>query len=115
MQSAGGPGEGSRTHRSLVVLMDDWSYPEYHAAMRTRAVAAEARLRHKSQITLPEAVVAAADVQVGDRFVVEVSPDEPDTIRFHRIRDTYAGSLAEVFDDSAAYLAGERASWDRGG
>ena len=77
-------------------------------------VMAEARLRPKSQITLPEAVVAAADVRVGDRFVVEVAPDEPDTIRLHRIRSSYAGALGDVFTDAGAYLTEERASWEWG-
>ena len=59
--------------------------------------------------------MTAADVQVGDRFVVEVSPDDPDTIRLHRIRDSYAGALQDVFDgDAEPYLEGERASWERG-
>ena len=82
--------------------------------MTTLAISAEARLRAKSQLTLPEPVVAAADVHEGDRFLVEIAPDDPDTIRLHRIRDSYAGSLREVFDDPEAYLAGERATWERG-
>ena len=81
----------------------------------SRPVAAEVRLRQGNRITLPEAVAAAANVQVGDRFVVEFSPDEPDTIHLHRIRESYAGTLHDVVDDPDAYLAGERASWDRGG
>jgi bifunctional DNA-binding transcriptional regulator/antitoxin component of YhaV-PrlF toxin-antitoxin module len=83
--------------------------------MDSQPVTAEARLRAKSQLTLPEPVVEAADIQVGDRFVVEVAPDDPDTIRLHRIRVSYAGSLRDVFDDTADYLAAERASWRRGG
>jgi bifunctional DNA-binding transcriptional regulator/antitoxin component of YhaV-PrlF toxin-antitoxin module len=81
--------------------------------MRAHSVSAEARLRAKSQLTLPEPVVQAADVRVGDRFVVEVAPDDPDTIRLHRIRDSYAGALRDVFVDAADYLATERATWAR--
>ena len=75
------------------------------------AVTAEARLRRKSQLTLPDAIVQAANVGEGDRFVVEVAPDEPDTIRLRRIRSSYAGALAEVYGDAGAYLRGERATW----
>lgn len=82
--------------------------------MSSTSVSAEARLRAKSQLTLPEAVVTAAEVHVGDRFMVEVAPDEPDTIRLRRIRDSYAGALRDVFDDAATYLADERATWERG-
>ena len=76
-------------------------------------VVAEARVRRKSQVTLPESVVRAARVTEGDRFVVEVTPDDPDTIRLHRIRDSYAGTLADLFGDTDAYLQEQRATWER--
>jgi bifunctional DNA-binding transcriptional regulator/antitoxin component of YhaV-PrlF toxin-antitoxin module len=74
-------------------------------------VTAQARIRAKSQLTLPDPIVRAAGVTEGDRYIVEVSPDAPDTIRFHRIRSTYAGALAELFPDGAGYLEHERSSW----
>jgi hypothetical protein len=76
-------------------------------------VTAEARLRAKSQLTLPEPIVDAAGVVEGDRFLVEIAPDEPDTIRLHRIRASYAGALGDVYDGTTDYLAGERATWRR--
>ena len=79
--------------------------------MRSTTVHAEARLRAKSQLTLPEAVVEAAGVREGDRFLVEIAPDAPDTIRLHRIRASYAGALRDVYGDAVDYLASERASW----
>jgi bifunctional DNA-binding transcriptional regulator/antitoxin component of YhaV-PrlF toxin-antitoxin module len=79
------------------------------------SVTAEARLRAKSQLTLPNAVVRATNVSEGDRFVVEVAPDDPDTIRLHRVRSSYAGALHDVFDDAADYLVDERLSWAGGG
>lgn len=82
--------------------------------MRSVAVKAEARLRARSQLTLPEPIVAASALAEGDRFVVEITPDDPDTIRLVRIRDSYAGSLRDVFDDPVEYLANERSIWDRG-
>lgn len=82
--------------------------------MKPQPIAVEARLRRKSQLTLPEPVVAAAHLEVGDRFMVEIAPDDPDTIRLHRVRESYAGALRDTFGDAASYLAGERAGWERG-
>ena len=81
--------------------------------MAYRVVDAEARLRAKSQLTIPEQVVDAIGLQTGDRFLIEVSADEPDVIRLHRIRDSYAGGLREVFGKPSDYLSEERRSWDR--
>ncbi len=80
--------------------------------MSRLAVHAEARLRAKSQLTLPEPIVETAGVAEGDRFLVEITPDDPDTIRLHRIRSSYAGALRDVYGDPADYLAGERATWE---
>ncbi len=66
-------------------------------------------------MTIPETIVEAAGVTEGDRFVVIVEPDDPDTIRLHRVRDTYAGALRDVFGDVDTYLSQERAGWDRDG
>ena len=79
----------------------------------TRAISAEARLRRKSQVTLPDRVVQAANLGVGDRFLVEVAPDDPDTIHLHRIRSSYAGALDGVYGGVDDYVANERATWKR--
>lgn len=76
-------------------------------------VTAEARLRRKSQLTVPDPIVQAANVREGDRFVVEVVPAEPDTITLRRIRSSYAGALNGVYGDAEEYLQGERATWKR--
>ena len=82
--------------------------------MHDPVVTAEARLRAKSQLTLPEAVVAAAGVAPGDRFIVEASVGEPGVIRLQRVRASYAGSMRGVFGpDPETHLAEERASWQR--
>ena len=78
-----------------------------------RPIAAEARLRRKSQLTLPDPVVQAANLGVGDRFLVEVAPDDPDTIHLHRIRSSYAGALEGVYGDVDEFVAAERATWKR--
>jgi len=77
------------------------------------SVTAEARVRARNQLTLPEPVVHAAGIEEGDRFVVEVAAGDPDTVRLHRIRATYAGALRDVFGDPTAFLEGERGSWER--
>ena len=74
-------------------------------------VTAEARLRARNQLTLPEPVVLAAGIVEGDRFVVEVVAGDPDTLRLHRIRASYAGALREVYGDPAEYLEAERETW----
>ena len=76
-----------------------------------RSISAEARLRRKSQLTLPDPVVQAARLGAGDRFLVEVAPDDPDTIHLHRIRPSYAGALDGVYGEVDEYLTDERATW----
>ena len=78
-----------------------------------RAISAEARLRRKSQLTLPDPVVQAANLGVGDRFLVEVAPEDPDTIHLHRIRPSYAGVLDGVYGGVDEYVTRERATWKR--
>jgi bifunctional DNA-binding transcriptional regulator/antitoxin component of YhaV-PrlF toxin-antitoxin module len=80
--------------------------------MATTSVMAEARVRERNQITLPERVAQAGNIEAGDRFVVEVDPADPDTIRLHRIRDSYAGMLRDVYGDPAAALAEAREGWE---
>lgn len=76
------------------------------------SVTAEARMRARNQLTLPEPVVEAAGIHEGDRFVVEVTPGDPDTVRLHRIRASYAGVMRDVYGDATDYLEVERASWE---
>lgn len=80
--------------------------------MTSQRVTTEARMRARNQLTLPEPVVDAAGISEGDRFVVEVVQDDPDTVRLHRIRESYAGALRDVYGDPGDYVAGERASWE---
>ena len=75
-------------------------------------VTAEFRLRDRNQMTMPDAVVQAGGLLAGDRFVVEIDPADPDIIRLHRIRPSYAGALRGLYGDPGEYLETERASWD---
>jgi hypothetical protein len=77
-------------------------------------VRADARLRAKNQLTIPDEIVRAADLASGDTFSVVVDPAAPDLIRLRRLRDSYAGAFADLYGDVESYLEEERASWDRG-
>ena len=79
--------------------------------MTKPSVTAEARMRARNQMTLPGPVVQAAGILEGDRFVVEVTPGDPDTVRLRRIRPSYAGALRDVYEDATEYLDTERQSW----
>ena len=79
--------------------------------MSNMSVIAEARLRGRNQLTLPELVVTAGKLAPGDRFVVELDPADPDTVRLHRIKSSYAGALRDVYGDAATALAEERRGW----
>lgn len=76
------------------------------------SVIAEARLRARNQLTLPDPVVQAGALAEGERFIVEIDPADPDTVRLHRIRPSYAGALRDVFRDPAAALAEIRQGWE---
>lgn len=69
-------------------------------------------MRARNQMTLPEPVVKAAGIVEGDRFVVEMTPGDPDTLTFHRVRPSYAGALRDVFGDPAEFLEAERRTWE---
>jgi hypothetical protein len=79
--------------------------------MTHASVIAEARMRERNQLTLPDTVVRAGGVTAGERFAVEIDPADPDTIRLHRLRRSYAGALRELFADPRAALDEERAGW----
>lgn len=73
---------------------------------------AEARLRARNQLTLPEAIVRAAGIAEGERFLVEIVPDDPDTVRLHRIRASYAGALGDVYGRAHEALEDAREGWE---
>lgn len=78
-----------------------------------KTVSAAARFRARNQITIPDAVVQAAGIEPGETFVVEVGPDDLDTLRLRRIRTSYAGALRGLWgDDANAYLEAERIAWE---
>ncbi|MHB8459946.1 MAG: hypothetical protein ACYDAK_02745 [Candidatus Limnocylindrales bacterium] len=79
----------------------------------SRTVTAAAHLRTRNQVTIPDPIVRAAGFEPGETFVVELDPAEPDTIRWHRVRTSYAGALRGLWGgDAAAWLAAERDAWE---
>lgn len=68
-----------------------------------------ARLRAKSQLTLPEAVVREIGAEAGDRFRVTI---EDGGIRLEPIRRSYYGSLKGVWPvDWMEELRRDRDGW----
>jgi bifunctional DNA-binding transcriptional regulator/antitoxin component of YhaV-PrlF toxin-antitoxin module len=79
--------------------------------MKAENVSGETRIRAKNQMTLPASVVRAAGIVEGDRFFVEVTPVDPDSILLHRIRSSYAEALKTTYGDTTEYLEAERGGW----
>ena len=75
-------------------------------------VSGRARVRARHRLTLPAAVVRAAGIEEGQTIVVEVDPERPDTLRFHRLRRSYAGALRGVYGDTRRYLDKLRRDWE---
>jgi hypothetical protein len=83
-------------------------------ALPGRPVEAEARLRQKNQLTLPEAIVRVLDAAPDDVIVFEADPEEPGVAHLHLLPRTFAGSLTGVYGTSEEvieFVRGERAAW----
>ena len=79
-----------------------------------RPIEAEARLRRKNQLTVPEAIVRALDAAPDDILVFEANPAEPGVAHVHLVPRDFAGSLTGIFGTSEevlAYVRSERAAW----
>jgi len=82
--------------------------------MLDRPVAAEARLRAKNQLTLPEPIVEALEAQLDDVLVFEADPREPGVAHLHLIRHEFAGSMTGTYGtsrDVIAFIREEHAAW----
>lgn len=81
--------------------------------MATRSIA-EARLRMKNQLTLPEPIANALDAEPDDTLVFETDPDQPGTAVVRRVPRTFAGALPGVYgttEEVKAYLRKEHEAW----
>lgn len=77
-------------------------------------VSAEARLRARFQLTLPEPVAIALAARPDDRLIFEADPAEPGVVRVRKARTSFAGAAAGAFgseEEVLAFLREERASW----
>lgn len=77
-------------------------------------ISAETRLRDRNQLTLPDAIVRAGQIEVGQAFVVELKSGDPDLVLLRRVRGSYAGALRGLWgEDPDAWLETEREEWNR--
>ena len=80
-----------------------------------KTVSAEAHLRARNQITIPDAIVRAAGIEPGETFVVDLEPGDDETLHLRRVRTSYAGALRGLWGaDAGVYLEAERDSWSEG-
>lgn len=79
-----------------------------------RPIEAEARLRQKNQITMPEPIVRALDAAPDDILVFETDPADPGVAHVRVLPRDFAGSLTGVFGTSEEvleFVRSEHASW----
>lgn len=79
-----------------------------------RPIEAEARLRQKNQLTVPDAIVRALNAAPDDTLVFETDPTQPGVAHVHLVPRAFAGSLTGVYgtsEDVLAFVRGERAAW----
>lgn len=79
-----------------------------------RPVEAEARLRPKNQITIPDVIVRALNAETDDTFVFETDPERPGVAHVHLVPRNFAGSLTGLYgtsDDVIRFVREERAAW----
>ena len=79
-----------------------------------RPIEAEARLRPKNQVTMPEPILRALDATVDDTLLFETDPDEPGVVHVRVLPRTFAGSMREVYgttEELLTFLREEHAAW----
>lgn len=80
-------------------------------------VDAVSQLRERNQLTLPERVAAALGAKPGDDLLLTVDEATPGIAHLKVLPRSYAGIAGGLYgnaEERAAYIAEERASWDRG-
>lgn len=81
--------------------------------MSARSVA-EARLRLKNQLTLPEAMAEHLEAEPDDVLEFEADPDRPGAVVVRRLPRTFAGSMRGIYgttEEMIEYLREEHESW----
>lgn len=80
-------------------------------------IAAEARLRPKNQLTLPEQIADALEARPNDVLVFETDPADPHAAVVRVLPRSFAGAMTGVFgttEDVLTYLREEHAAWEGG-
>lgn len=81
----------------------------------TIVIEAEARLRLKNQLTLPEAIVRVLDARQDDTLVFAADASQPGVVQLRVLPRTFAGALTGVYgttDDVITFLREEHADWE---
>lgn len=82
--------------------------------MTTRTVEAEARLRPKNQLTLPEGIADHLEAEPNDLILFETDPALPGTAIIRRLPRSFAGSMTGVYGttrDVKAFIREEHEAW----
>ena len=77
-------------------------------------IEAEARLRNKNQITVPEQIVRVLDIEADDVLVFAVDPDAPGVALVRVLPRSFAGALTGTYGTTSEvtrFLRGEHADW----
>lgn len=80
----------------------------------TTTIEADARLRAKNQLTLPEPIAEALGARPNDVLVFEIEPGRPEVALVHLIRAGFAGALTGTYgttEDVKAFIREEHEAW----
>lgn len=79
-----------------------------------RPIEADARLRAKNQLTLPEPIAHALGAEPNDLLVFEVDPSQPDVALVHVVPAGFAGAMTGIYGTTAEvqkFIREEHAAW----
>jgi bifunctional DNA-binding transcriptional regulator/antitoxin component of YhaV-PrlF toxin-antitoxin module len=79
-----------------------------------RPIEADARLRAKNQLTLPEPIVEALGAELNDVLVFEIDPAQPEVALVHLVRAAFAGAMTGTYgttEEVKAFIREEHAAW----
>jgi bifunctional DNA-binding transcriptional regulator/antitoxin component of YhaV-PrlF toxin-antitoxin module len=80
----------------------------------TGSIEADARLRAKNQITVPDSIVRALGAAPDDMLAFEADPAEPGVARLRLMPRDFSGSLTGMWgttEEVLAFLKEEHDSW----
>jgi bifunctional DNA-binding transcriptional regulator/antitoxin component of YhaV-PrlF toxin-antitoxin module len=77
-------------------------------------IQAEARLRHKNQLTLPDQIAQQLEAKPDDVLVFEVDLEDPHAASVRVLPRSFAGAMTGVYgtsEDVLRYLREEHEAW----